>query len=75
MVVKLVLTRYAEKLIKSFDNQLIYRAKIPNICWFQILKCKGLLVSSVLYNCKLNTFGFWTTDQTKKQSGKVTQGL
>lgn len=33
-----------------------------NIIWLHVPKCKHLLLPSVLHDCKLNIFGFWTSE-------------
>ncbi len=40
--------------------------KMLEIRWYQLLKYVYFLLFSVLYDCKLNIFGFWNVDQTKR---------
>lgn len=46
----------------NFDNplivQVIYRAKMQNILWLQLLKCEDQLIYSVIYRCTLNIVWF-----------------
>lgn len=48
-----------------------FKAKIPQIVWFQRLSCENLLVFLVLYDSKLNIVGFWTIVQPKKAIFKM----
>ena len=36
-----------------------HKKKPKNVCWFQLLKCKDLLLFLVIYDSKWKVFGFW----------------
>lgn len=50
----------------QFNVWVVFQAKMPNVCCFQLVKCKDLLIFSVLHHCKLKIFRIWTVVQTKK---------
>lgn len=41
-------------------NHLTNQTEMPNILWFQHLKCENQLLFSVLDHCKLNIFVVWS---------------
>lgn len=42
-----------------------------NILWLHVPKCKDLLLPSVLHDCKLNIFGFWTSEDIAHRAQAV----
>lgn len=43
---------------------------MPNILWFQLLNSEDLLLFPIVYQSKLNIFGFWTFDCAKQDIGR-----
>ena len=54
--------------VLSWNDSLIFQGKMTNSCLFQLLKCEGFFLLSVLYHCYskyLWHVGFWLNETRK----------